>query len=106
MRALLTKNVCENKRIGSHWGHGPIGGHGPPMQALFTENVCENERIGSRMGGCTGHAPLDPPMSLMCHYLYFSLNSLISKTIPKNASVIPIHPLYGPLRFSFESLFS
>ena len=26
-------------------------GHGPPTWALFSENVCENERIGSHWGG-------------------------------------------------------
>ena len=57
MQVLFTKNVCENKRIGSHWGRGPIGGCGPPMQALFTKNVCENKRIGSHRGVCSGHAP-------------------------------------------------
>ena len=40
----------------------PVGGRGPPMRALFTKNACENERIGSRRGACAGHAPLDPPM--------------------------------------------
>ena len=35
---------------------GPIWGHGPLMRALFSKNVCENERIGSRGGGgaCAG----------------------------------------------------
>ena len=30
------------------------GGHQPPMRALFSRNVCENERIGSRCWGYGG----------------------------------------------------
>ena len=29
----------------------PIGAHGPPTWALFGKNVCENKRIGSHKGG-------------------------------------------------------
>ena len=43
-------------------GHGPVGGHGPPMRALFAENVCKNERIGSCRGDMCWPRPLDPPM--------------------------------------------
>ena len=39
-------------------GAEPLGAQ-PPMQALFGENVCENERIGSHWGGrrCWRHPP-------------------------------------------------
>ena len=44
-------------------GAEPLGGHQLPMQALFSENICENGRIGSHWGGGgTPAAPLDPPM--------------------------------------------
>ena len=43
-----------------------IGGRRPPTWALFGENVCENERIGSHWGGaCASGAPLDSPIPLM-----------------------------------------
>ena len=40
-----------------------LGGHGPPTWALFSKNVCKNKRIGSHRGGGVRPArPLDPPM--------------------------------------------
>ena len=46
--------------VGGAWTHW---GCGPPMWALLTENVCENERIGSHREGVRRARPLpDPPM--------------------------------------------
>ena len=36
----------------THWG-----GHGPLTQVLFGKNVCKNKRIGSHRGACARHAP-------------------------------------------------
>ena len=33
------------------------GGHGPLTRALFAENVCENKRIGSHWEGALGIPP-------------------------------------------------
>ena len=41
---------------------GPIKGHGPPMWALFGKNVCKNKRIGSHRRSVRPARPLDPPM--------------------------------------------
>ena len=35
----------------------PVGERRPAMRALFGKNVCENKRIGSHWGGCTPAAP-------------------------------------------------
>ena len=55
----------------------PLGGRRPPTRALFGENVCENERIGSHWGGggaCRWRPP-DPPM-LTCLF-HATLNALM-----------------------------
>ena len=40
-----------------------IEGHRPPMWALFSKNICENERIGSHWGGGGRALVATPPGS-------------------------------------------
>ena len=44
----------------------PLGGHGPPTWALFGENVCENERIGSHWGEHVPGMPPPPYPPMKC----------------------------------------
>ena len=52
----------------SRWGHGPVGGCGPPMSALFCKKC-----IGGSRGGVLAHAPLQDPILSFLHT--FSLES-------------------------------
>ena len=55
MDLLKMKNLLAS--VADPGSPGGGGERGPPTRALFSKNVCENERIGSRRGACTWHAP-------------------------------------------------
>ena len=47
-------------------GMDPLVGRGPLTQALFAKNVCKNKRIGSHRGACAGHDPPRSANAIMC----------------------------------------
>ena len=79
---------------GSRIFHG--GGRQPPMQALFGENICENERIGSHWGRGVhaGSTPLDLPMISIS--LKSSLTGMRLSSVHLKVVHIPLKYSMGP----------